>query len=164
MKAPARTRQDPGDEEEESRSRTSSLTAGRPDAGDDPHHGVCLEEDEQGSGERGTAARAWVNGRTTHWGREKRLVRRSRDVAPWRPDGQHYRPLAPCSAWRWKPTGYSAMTDVRCRGGRRPGKPSATAGSRAGPATGQHVGSHMRQGGRGSGSSSFRVNAIGSKC
>ena len=37
--------------------------AGRPGAGDDTHHGVCLGEDQQGPGKRGTATRAWVSGR-----------------------------------------------------------------------------------------------------
>ena len=71
--------------------------------------------------------------RTAHWKREKRRVRRSRHIAPWRPDDRQYRPTAPCAAWIRKPTGYCAMTDVRCCGGQRPGKPRATAGSRAGP-------------------------------
>ena len=31
--------------------------AGRPGAGDGSHHGVCLGEDKQGPGERGTATR-----------------------------------------------------------------------------------------------------------
>ena len=59
-KALSRTRQDPGegDQEEESRPRMPSSPAERPDAGDDPHHGVCLEEDEQGFDKRGTAERA----------------------------------------------------------------------------------------------------------
>ena len=39
--------------------------ARRPDAGDDPDHGVCLGKDEPGAGERGTATRARVSGRRT---------------------------------------------------------------------------------------------------
>ena len=39
--------------------------ARRPDAGDDPDHGVCLGKDEPGTGERGTATRARVSGRRT---------------------------------------------------------------------------------------------------
>ena len=41
----------------------SEVRAGRPGAGDDPDHGVCLGEDEQGAGERGTATRTRVRGR-----------------------------------------------------------------------------------------------------
>jgi len=39
------------------------LPAGRPDAGDDPNPGVCVEEDERGSAERGNR-REGVSGRT----------------------------------------------------------------------------------------------------
>jgi len=44
--------------------------AGRPGAGDDPHHGVCLGEGEQGPCERGTATRTLVSGWTAWTRRE----------------------------------------------------------------------------------------------
>ena len=36
--------------------------AGRPGAGDDPYHGVCLGEDQEAPGERETATRTRVRG------------------------------------------------------------------------------------------------------
>ena len=44
---------------------TAEGRAGRPGAGDHPHHGVCLGEDQQGPGERGIATRASVSGWTS---------------------------------------------------------------------------------------------------
>lgn len=79
---------------------------GLPDSGDHPVQGVCPAEDEPEAGERRTAGRARVSGRTPRWARGNWGARRSRDIDPRRP----YRSAESEVAWIWKPTGYYSMT------------------------------------------------------